>query len=78
MVEITLKDRVNPKGRELSGFSFFVSGTVSHFLAITRKLSRFLAISRKLSCVLAITRKVSCFLVITRKFGLSLVGKFFT
>jgi hypothetical protein len=66
VVEITLKDRVNPKGREHSGFSF---PFLAHFLVFSRlqESSRFLAI----------TRKVSRFLVITRKFGLSLVGKIF-
>ena len=76
MVEITFKDRVNPKGRELSGFSF---PFLAHFLvfSILQESSRFLAITRKFSRFLTITRKVSRFLVITRKFGLSLVGKIF-
>jgi len=43
VVEVTLKDRVNPKGREVSGFSF---SFLAQFLTFSLLQESFLAFSR--------------------------------
>jgi len=74
---MTLKDRVNPKGRELSGFSF---SFLAQFLVFWQLQESFIAFSRLQESFIAFSRLRESFLaffVITRKFGLPLVGKIF-
>jgi hypothetical protein len=52
VVEITLKDRVNPKGRELSGFSF---SFLAQFLVFSR-LQKLFSLSRDFKKAFSLSR----------------------